>query len=133
MTAKQSATLVAYLAAADTRAVVGEATLAVWIEHLEPLDVALCRRAADVIVKSDDRFPSIARFMDVYRAEKREEARRMAESHGLPEPDRAAPDPETLEALVESGLLTTEAADRLLKASGGDEEHAARVANQAKG
>lgn len=133
MTAKQAATLVAFLTAAHPREAVEEATFAVWVKQLEPLEAKTCRRAAEILVQTDERFPSFARFLDVYRAERREEARRMADERGLPEPDRAPPAPESLEALIESGLLSTEAAGRLMKASGGDEEHVFRVANETKG
>lgn len=68
MNAQESATVLAYMAAAYPHANVSEQTALVWAEHLIGVTPDVGLEAARTITKSARWFPSIAEFMEQVRA-----------------------------------------------------------------
>lgn len=91
MTRQDAKLLMAQLAAAFPFPQLPVATVALYVEKLEPLlDVDAARAAVDEAVDTLDRLPSVAWLLQRYRDHARRNAERRANERGLDEPP---PDP----------------------------------------
>ncbi len=99
MTPEQAVTVVAVLQSAWPYVEVSEATMTVWFDTLADAAYEDGMDVARRLVRSDERFPSVARFRQTWSALVRH--RRMSAPLGLPSPDRATDRPLAMERLAE--------------------------------
>lgn len=82
MNQPEAARVIAFLAAAWPNQDLPEATIALWADTLDDIPVEYAVAVAKQIVKTDEWFPSIARFRQVWLEQRRRA--RMAEQPALP-------------------------------------------------
>lgn len=96
MNRRDVAAVLGILTAAWPNQTLPEQTVAVWMDMLADLDPADAQQAARTLVKTEQWFPSIARFRNEAQAAAHARQNRRAATHGLPGHHRPAPPPPAL-------------------------------------
>lgn len=101
----EAAVVLGVLTAAWPKQDLPDATVDLWLSLLTELDLGDARAAANTVVRQDQWFPAVARFLEVAGAAKRARQHREAEHRGLPDASAVA---------VAPPAELTEAARRLI-------------------
>ena len=98
MTPEQTARILGYLAAAWPAVPLPDESVAVWAEQLAGQDYETCQRVARHVVRTEERFPSIGRFLATANAMTSRMSTAEQDALALPGPPPASRE-DALEAL----------------------------------
>lgn len=96
MTFQDATTVLGLLTAAWPNQDMPAETAELWIGMLSELDVDDAKSSARTVIRNDQWFPSIARFIQVAEAAKHARENRFAAQRGLPSVGRSVPPPQRL-------------------------------------